>query len=49
MQKASQLLKETNLTMKEISEEMGYPHQYTFSRTFKGIMGVSPKGFRERS
>ncbi|WP_298712955.1 AraC family transcriptional regulator [Chitinophaga sp.] len=49
MQKASQLLQETHLTVKEIAQEMGYPDQYTFSRTFKGIMGVSPKGFREKS
>ncbi|MEZ2443295.1 AraC family transcriptional regulator of arabinose operon [Chitinophaga sp. W3I9] len=48
MQKASQLLKDTRLTVKEIAQEMGYPDQYTFSRSFKLIMGVSPKKFRDK-
>jgi len=47
MQKASQLLKETRFTIKEIAGEMGYPDQYTFSRSFKLVMGVSPKTFRD--
>ncbi|RFS21924.1 AraC family transcriptional regulator [Chitinophaga silvatica] len=48
MQKASQLLKSTRLSVKEIGSEMGYPDQYTFSRSFKLVMGVSPKTFREK-
>lgn len=48
MQKASQLLKETHFTVKEIAGEMGYPDQYTFSRSFKLIMGVAPKTFRDK-
>jgi AraC-like DNA-binding protein len=48
MQKASQLLKETQLTVKEIAAEMGYPDQYAFSRSFKLVMGVSPKKFRDK-
>jgi AraC family transcriptional regulator of arabinose operon len=48
MQKASQLLKETDITVKEIAGEMGYPDQYTFSRSFKLVMGVSPKTFRDK-
>src|ERR1044072_5864047 len=48
MQKASQLLKETKLTVKDISSEMGYPDPYTFSRSFKLVMGVSPKKFRDK-
>ena len=48
MQKASQLLKETRFTVKEIAGEMGYPDQYTFSRSFKLVMGVSPKTFRDK-
>lgn len=48
MQKASQLLKDTHLNVKEIAQEMGYPDQYTFSRSFKLIMGVSPKKFRDK-
>ncbi|HEY9262644.1 AraC family transcriptional regulator [Chitinophaga sp.] len=48
MQKASQLLRETDFTVKEIAGEMGYPDPYTFSRSFKLIMGVSPKTFRDK-
>ncbi|HEU4554587.1 MAG TPA: AraC family transcriptional regulator [Chitinophaga sp.] len=47
MQKASQLLKETRLTVKEIAREMGYADPYIFSRAFKLVMGVSPKKFRD--
>ena len=35
------------LSLKEIAEEMGYADQYSFSRSFKQIMGTSPKKFRE--
>ncbi|GEP89165.1 AraC-type DNA-binding protein [Chitinophaga terrae (ex Kim and Jung 2007)] len=48
MQKASQLLKSTRLSVKEIAGEMGYPDQYSFSRSFKSVMGLSPKTFREK-
>jgi AraC-like DNA-binding protein len=48
MQKASQLLKETRLTVKEIAREMGYADPYIFSRAFKLVMGVSPKQFRDK-
>lgn len=48
MQKASQLLKETQLTVKEIAGELGYPDPYAFSRSFKLVMGVSPKKFRDK-
>ncbi len=47
IQKASQLLKVTNTPIKQIAEEMGYLDQYSFSRSFKQIMGTSPKQFRE--
>ena len=48
MQKASQLLKETQLTVKDIAGELGYPDPYAFSRSFKLVMGVSPKKFRDK-
>lgn len=47
IQKASQLLKVTNTPIKQIAEEMGYLDQYSFSRSFKQVMGTSPKQFRE--
>ncbi|WP_119080499.1 AraC family transcriptional regulator [Chitinophaga alhagiae] len=47
IQKASQLLKETKLSIKQIAQDMGYTDQYSFSRSFKLVMGTSPKQFRE--
>ncbi|MGN6438305.1 MAG: AraC family transcriptional regulator [Agriterribacter sp.] len=47
IQKASQLLKVTKMPIKQIAEEMGYLDQYSFSRSFKQVMGTSPKKFRE--
>lgn len=47
IQKASQLLKVTKTPIKQIAEEMGYVDQYSFSRSFKQIMGTSPKKYRE--
>ncbi len=47
IQKASQLLKATKTPIKQIAEELGYLDQYSFSRSFKQIMGTSPKQFRE--
>ncbi|MGX5818776.1 AraC family transcriptional regulator [Chitinophaga lutea] len=49
MQQASQQLRETKHTVKQIAQEMGYADAYTFSRTFKLVMGVSPKLFREKA
>lgn len=48
IQKASQLLKVTRMPIKQIAEEMGYVDQYSFSRSFKQIMGTSPKKYREQ-
>lgn len=47
IQRASQMLKSTKISIKQIAEEMGYTDQYSFSRSFKQIMGTSPKKFRE--
>lgn len=47
IQRASQILRSTNTPIKLIAEELGYTDQYSFSRSFKQIMGTSPKKFRE--
>jgi AraC-like DNA-binding protein len=47
IQRASQLLRVSKMPIKQIAEEMGYTDQYSFSRSFKQIMGTSPKKFRE--
>lgn len=46
MTKAAELLKLTELTVKEIGNAVGYPSQLHFSRAFRKIYGVSPRGWR---
>lgn len=41
------LLKGTNLTIQEISQELGFSNQSFFGKFFKRIMGISPKEYRE--
>lgn len=45
---ACQYLKNSNLSLKEISEKCGYANQYYFSTSFKKKMGISPSGYREK-
>lgn len=47
MQKACELLCNTNLKIYEIAEMVGYPDSAYFSATFKKMLGVSPLQFRE--
>jgi len=47
--KARQLLKETNLSVKEIAAELGYVDGFTFSRQFKQVAGLSPSSYRQQS
>ncbi|MBU9712579.1 response regulator [Bacillus tamaricis] len=44
--KAIQLLNTTNFTINEISEMVGYDTQHYFSTSFKKVVGVSPKQYR---
>lgn len=48
MSKACELLKITDRSIKEISNMVGYPNQFTFSRIFKNTMGLSPKEWRSK-
>lgn len=48
MQFACQMLKNTELTIKEIGQEVGYNDAFHFSRAFKIVIGTSPKGFKSR-
>jgi AraC-like DNA-binding protein len=43
---ACQLLSQSELKIKEISEKIGYDDPYYFSRLFKQIMNKSPKEYR---
>ena len=47
LEKARQLLAETDLSIKEITAEVGYNDQNYFSRIFKTKYGLSPKEYRK--
>lgn len=42
------LLKETDLKIYEISDQLGFESSFYFSKVFKKITGLSPKDFRNR-
>lgn len=45
---ARALLKSTNMTIQQISDEMNFPSQTFFGKYFKRRMGVSPKEYRRK-
>ncbi len=45
---AVEYLEHTTLSIKEISEKIGYEDPFTFSRSFKLKYGVSPKNYRNK-
>lgn len=47
LQLAKSLLENTNMSIKQISERVGYNDQYFFSRLFKKHLGVSPQNYRK--
>lgn len=47
MNKASELLKLTSMSVAEVGAEVGYPNQLHFSRAFKGFYGLSPRDWRK--
>ena len=47
LEKARQLLESTDLSIKEITAEVGYNDQNYFSRIFKNKYGLSPKEYRK--
>jgi len=47
MEKARSLLLETNLSVKEVSDRVGYDRQHEFYRAFHRYNGVSPTQWRE--
>ncbi|GHT43980.1 AraC family transcriptional regulator [Bacteroidia bacterium] len=42
------LLKSTNMTILQISDELNFPSQSFFGKYFKRLVGVSPKEYREK-
>lgn len=49
MKRAQFLLTETNLPIKIISDKVGYPDPYIFSRAFKNTAGICPQSYRTRA
>lgn len=49
MAKAAELLKLTSMSIAEVGAEVGYPNQLHFSRAFKGVYGLSPRGWRKQN
>ncbi|ACU63505.1 helix-turn-helix domain-containing protein [Chitinophaga pinensis] len=48
MQRAKYLLENTDMTVADIAEELGYSNDYNFSRTFKNMYSVYPAIFRKK-
>ncbi|KAA6344139.1 Arabinose operon regulatory protein [termite gut metagenome] len=44
---AKALLKSTNMTIQQISEELNFPSQSFFGKYFKRVVGVSPKEYQK--
>lgn len=49
IEKAKELLKESVLSITEISLEAGFNNISNFNRTFKNIIGMNPSSFRRNS
>ncbi|SHN43846.1 AraC family transcriptional regulator [Chitinophaga sp. CF418] len=49
MQRARYLLENTQKTVADIAEELGYSNDYNFSRTFKNIHGIYPMELRKKN
>lgn len=49
MSKAAELLKLTELSVRDISNAVGYPNQLHFSRAFKKVHGTSPREWRSQN
>jgi AraC family transcriptional regulator of arabinose operon len=49
MNQASLLLKNSDLTITEIAENVGYDDSFNFSKAFKKVFGISPTNYRNAS
>ena len=49
MSRAAELLKTSDITIKDISIQVGYPNQLHFSRAFKNVYGISPRAYRQNN
>lgn len=49
MEKAKQLLSNSDYTVRQITNVVGYTDEFTFSKAFKRYTGLSPKYYRKKS
>ena len=49
IQKAEDMLLNTNLSVSEISDRLGFTYQRYFSTLFKKMKGISPSQFRNQN
>ncbi|QHS59989.1 helix-turn-helix domain-containing protein [Chitinophaga agri] len=49
MQRAKYLLENTDMTVADIADELGYSNDYNFSRTFKNMYGAYPAMSRKKT
>lgn len=47
--KATKLLNTTDYTLEKVANLIGYKDAFSFSKTFKRLVGLSPKTFREKN
>nr|WP_283092714.1 helix-turn-helix transcriptional regulator [Acetobacter thailandicus] len=47
VQKASEMLRKTNLSIIEIALEIGYDNPSHFAQVFRRVTGVSPRDYRK--
>ena len=47
IQKATELLQTTDLSLEEIAEQCGFTNLLTFRRNFKATMGINPSDYRK--
>ncbi|MCE5256542.1 MAG: helix-turn-helix domain-containing protein [Spirochaetaceae bacterium] len=48
MEAACAMLSSTTLHIGEIADKLGFENQFSFSRTFKGMTGLSPRNYRDK-
>lgn len=48
MRRAAELLSDSDLTISEVSERLGYVDPFHFSRRFKAVIGMPPKQYRRQ-
>lgn len=47
--RARQLLRNTDLSVLDVSLDLGFQHQNNFARAFRRVTGMTPTGFRQRN